>query len=102
MGGVMFPKDDIWRSAKYLKWVKTLPSVVSGVAPAGDAHHIKVPGLGGTVKCCDAFAIPLTRGEHIDFHNIGRKTWERRHNICQKMAVLRTIEKALAEGILHD
>lgn len=94
-------KVTAWRSKKYRDWVKTLPSVISR-KPAGDAHHIKAPGFGGTAKCCDAFVIPLTREEHMEFHQIGRESWERKYGVDQKTAVLRTLEIAFSEGKLKS
>ena len=95
----MFPKDNPWRSRKYLEWVKSLPSVVSRIEPAGDAHHPKGHGFGGTVKCSDAFAIPVTRGEHTDFHNMTVEEWENKHG-SQLVHALKTINRALSEGVL--
>ena len=89
-----FPKEDVWRCPDYLKWVRSLPSVVSG-QPSDDAHHIKRPGFGGTVKCSDLFTIPLTREEHAHFHIMGWRTWEKTYHVCQKSAALRTIERAV-------
>ena len=42
----MFPKDNPWRSRKYLEWVKSLPSVVSRIEPAGMHTIRKVTGSG--------------------------------------------------------
>ena len=48
------------RNRKYLDWVKTLPSCISG-RPADDPHHIIGRGEGGMgTKASDYFAIPLT------------------------------------------
>ena len=87
------------RSQKYINWVKTLPSVVSGKSPC-DAHHIKLPGFGGTSKISDLFAIPLTREEHTEGHSIGWQSFEAKHNIDQWREVLKTIELAWQTGII--
>ena len=47
-----------WRSKAYTDWVKTQPSVISGM-PGDDPHHIKGHGYGGTVKAPDWMVIPL-------------------------------------------
>lgn len=82
-----------WRSKKYTDWVSSLPSCVSGL-PADDPHHIKCPGMGGSVKCSDFFTIPLTRAEHREFHDRGWKAWEADHG-SQWEHVARTQAKAL-------
>ena len=89
-----------FRSKKYMAWVKTLPSCVSGKSPC-DAHHIKVPGFGGTSKPSDLFVIPLTRDEHQEFHQIGWTSFEDKYNIDQLREVLKTIELAAQTGIIE-
>ena len=89
-----------WRSEKYLKWVKSQPSVVSGWSPAGDAHHIKGRGFGGTVKCCDLFTIPLTREEHDKLHSMGWESWENYYLLDQITSTLRIIERATEAGVI--
>lgn len=69
-------KHKAWRSETYLAWVRTLPSAISG-QPAGDCHHIKGYGFGGSVKAPDYMTIPLTREEHTKFHTIGWRSWEK-------------------------
>lgn len=92
--------DPRWRSRKYLDWVKTQPSCVSG-KPADDPHHIKRPGFGGTSKCSDLFAIPLTREEHDELHHIGWRAWEEKYQICQTDIALKVIELAIKQGVLN-
>lgn len=93
-------KQPTYRSVKYMKFVKSLPSCISGM-PADDAHHIKVRGFGGTTKCSDLFTIPLTREEHSEFHRIGQSTWEELHG-QQLVFALRTIEAAFREGVFSE
>ncbi len=97
----MFQKPVKWRSKKYLKWVKSLPCCICG-APSVydtsiDAHHITAPGLGkGTgTKISDVFSIPLCREHHSNAHNADGETAR-----YQMLLALRTIEKALNEGVL--
>lgn len=78
MGFEIIQKSNLFRSDKYLEWIKTLPCVVSG-QPATDCHHLKKPGLGGGMKCSDLFTIPLIRFYHTKFHTIGWKSWEEDH-----------------------
>jgi hypothetical protein len=62
-------------SQKHLDWLKTLPSIVSGIEPCGDAHHLLgnldgLPkGMGRTNK--DKDAVPVTRAEHEAAHASG-------------------------------
>jgi hypothetical protein len=72
---MLIPKENAWRCKKYTDWVKTQPSVLSGL-PADDPHHIMGHGLTGGTKAPDWACIPLTRQEHTDFHNISRDVWE--------------------------
>lgn len=93
-------KHKTWRSDKYLEWVKSQPSCISGL-PADDFHHIKGHGMGGSVKAPDWATIPLTREEHSWFHSPagGCITWEKTHG-NQLDHVARTLGRALEEGIL--
>lgn len=83
------------RNPAYLTWVKGQPSVVSGRTPC-DAHHPKGHGLGGTVKCSDYFAIPLTREEHDAFHAMGWQSWEELHG-SQLEHAARTLERWISQ-----
>lgn len=96
---MMFPKDNAWRCQEYLDWVKKQPSCISGIAPAGDAHHVKGHGMGGSVKSADWAAIPLTREEHAVLHGYGWQSWEGIHG-SQLEHVSRTLGKAIQDGIL--
>lgn len=62
-------------SQKHLDWLKTMPSIVSGIEPAGDAHHLlgNVDGLpkGAGRTNNDRWAVPLTRAEHDAAHRSG-------------------------------
>lgn len=94
---MMFPKQRPFRSRRYLDWVKSQPSVISGL-PADDPHHIKVKGYGGT-KTSDLWAIPLTRAEHDELHR-GVEAWEEKHGSQWKFAA-ETIERAVSAGVLR-
>lgn len=96
---MMFPKIKPVRSEKYRKWVKSLPSVVSG-KPADDPHHLIGYGYGGMgTKAPDIFTFPLTRLEHTELHNVGWREWEEVHGL-QWTYVARTLELAVAEGLI--
>ena len=95
----MLRKRNPWRCQRYLDWVKTQPSAISG-RPADDPHHMKGHGMGGTVPAPDWATIPLTRQEHDELHNHGWQTWEMKHG-NQWEYVGRTLGKAIQEGVLE-
>ena len=66
-----------------------------------DPHHIKgvLPAAIGK-KIHWAFQIPLCRRHHDLLHQLGYKTWERNLKINQAEECLRTIDRALFEGVL--
>ena len=99
----MLTKHKAWRSETYLAWVKQQPSVISGIEPAGDSHHVKGHGMGGSVKAADWATIPPTRGEHSWFHSPagGWQTWEALHG-NQLEHIARTLGKAIHEGIIGE
>jgi len=88
----MIEKDKPVRNPKYLKWVKSLPSCISGM-PADDPHHLIGVGrgkMGG--KECDLLTMPVTRFEHQEIHNNPTdEQW--------KHAAL-TLRQAVKEGVL--
>lgn len=87
------------RDAKYLRWVKSLPSVLSGL-PADDAHHLIGHGYGGMgTKVSDYWTFPLTRTEHDELHRIGWKEWEAMYG-SQWQHVAETMLRAKREGVL--
>ena len=89
-----------WRSQKYLNWVKTLPSVISG-RPADDAHHLIGHGQGGMgTKVTDLWVFPLTRDEHTELHNIGWRAWEEKHG-SQWKYIAETLKRAYEEGLIN-
>ena len=98
-------RDDVeqpmkpYRDQKYLRWVKTLPSVISQ-RPSDDAHHLIGHGNGGMgTKVTDIWTFPLTRDEHTELHNMGWKAWEQIYGDQYKF-VCETIHLAKLEGVL--
>ncbi len=86
-----------FRNKKYLKWVRSLPCIMSGRTDNVIAHHIIACQMGGGMgtKASDLFAIPMNTEEHARLHG-----GETIHYIDQKAEALRTIEKAVNEGVL--
>ncbi|KLV08651.1 DUF968 domain-containing protein [Photobacterium ganghwense] len=93
------PKELIWRSEKYLKFVRSLPCVITGQTENVVAHHLIGHGegkMGG--KTHDLFTIPLEANEHRRFHD-DPKAWEERHG-SQLGYVKATLKRALELGAL--
>ena len=67
------------RDWQYRAWIRTLPSAVSGQYGCEAAH---TGSDGGTSqKASDTTCIPLTPEEHREYHRIGRREFERRHEL---------------------
>lgn len=59
----------------YQRWIRGLPSVVSGRTPC-EAAHVKTRGSGGALL---GNLVPLTTIEHRRLHAMGLEEFERRH-----------------------
>lgn len=75
-------KDD-----QHLKWIRTLPSVISGQYNC-DACHIRYGDAtyrkkrtGKGQKPDDAWTVPMTRQEHAEQHGMNEHEWWKRRNI---------------------
>lgn len=73
-------------SAAHLAYIRTLPCCVIGCRRTPiEAHHIRTAANSGTgVKPDDRWAVPLCGGpdgHHMEFHRIGRHSFERKHKI---------------------
>jgi hypothetical protein len=82
----------LWKSEKYLKWVRTLPCAVCG-SPA-EPHHLRLGFAGIGQKSSDCLCIPLCRIHHDDFHKSPDYEY-------QLLLALRTIDKAFREGLFR-
>ncbi len=73
------------RDAEYRAWIRTLPSVISGLYGCECAHTGSDGGM--SQKASDYSTIPLTQEEHREYHQIGKPEFERRHGIrCAELA----------------
>lgn len=91
-------KTKKWRNKKYLKWVKSLPCVVTKYA-SEDPHHITGHGMGGVgTKPSDLFTFPLSRFEHNRLHS-NWKSWEKWY-ASQWVYVINTINLAISLEII--
>ena len=89
----------MWRSKEYLEWVASQESCID-FGPAGDPHHIKGNGFGGSTKPHDLFTIPMNREHHTQLHNQGFSSFEEAYGVTQAVEVLRTIDRAIRSGII--
>lgn len=82
-------------SPKYLKWIREQPCAFCG--GQSEPHHLRSVGLGtGTgYKASDILTIPVCRNHHEQCHN------GMLDNEFQMMHCLRTINKALAAGVIE-
>ena len=92
-----------FRSKKYREYISQLPCCVTGNdGVRNDPHHIKGRGYGSSEKCSDLFCIPLNHELHQELHQTGWKSFEKKYNVCQVSVVLKTIQRAFAEGVLSE
>ena len=66
------------RNRKHLEAVAQLPCVCCG-RPCEEVHHCRSLelGCGMGLKAPDEMTIPLCAKHHHDFHQYGKKTWEK-------------------------
>lgn len=65
------PRPNMKRNAAHLAWIRTLPSLASGLKPCV-AAHVRVGTDGGMgTKPSDRYTVPLLWNEHQHQHNIG-------------------------------
>lgn len=91
----------------YIDLVKTMPCCVCQ-ARGVDPHHIIIPGTGYkgfNYKTPDAWAIPLCRQHHDEFHHLGGLQWEQKYLPQTEYSVLTLAqliaEKRVGPGELH-
>ncbi len=64
-------KEDIKDDLRYLSYLRTLPSAISGLKPSLPAHYRTADNSGTGTKPLFS-AIPLTDSEHKEQHRIGQ------------------------------
>ena len=78
---VKFPKPETYRSEAYLKFVSSLPCVISGNPGPNDPHHAGEGSRGMGLKADDLTAIPLAHKYHQEIHAIGRRSFEEKYHV---------------------
>ena len=94
-------KRKIWRSPKYLKWVRTQPCEMCGDGYSKkEAHHIKGVGnlSGGALKAPDLFTMSLCE----DFGKNCHQEMQNNPDLwpMQWEMVARTLARAIEDGVV--
>jgi hypothetical protein len=79
------PRRGPARSPKYRRWIRSLPSLLSG-RPHCQACHTRNNGTGS--KGSDFTCVPLTVEEHAEYDS-GREAFETRYGVCMAEIVTR-------------
>ena len=75
------------KDSSYKEWIKGLACVIS-CKPDPDPHHVNERGygvMGG--KADDLRLIPLSHEYHVELHNIGRDTFEKKYNLSYEQII---------------
>lgn len=77
-------------SEEHLALIRKLPCCVTGVTPAGEAHHLKQgTGERGTgMRSSDRWAVPLCHAKHMELERQGSRNewaWFRAHGISDPL-----------------
>ena len=81
----------------YLRWVRTLPSGVSGLIGC-EAHH-RIGGRYSQHKVSDFEVMPLTDHEHRQLH-AGMEAFVRQYGKTEKEMICDTLLEAIRLGVL--
>lgn len=70
-------------STRHLSWLRTLPCVVPDCPnPRIEAHHIRTAANSGVgLKPDDRYAVPCCIEHHREYHNRGKRTFERKYSL---------------------
>ena len=79
-----FTKLTSVKNDDYIHWIKSLKCIVTQSSAtdwmAIDPHHVN-DKTGGSAKFNDYRAIPLRHDLHVELHNIGTKTFQKKYNV---------------------
>jgi hypothetical protein len=100
-GALAFPKPVRFEDEEYKRFIRRQPCVVSGVQ--SEAHHV-VPEGGGKIgsKVSDYRCVPLSFKLHREYHRIGRRAFEEKHNVDLGLVQIQYLEmylSALKDGV---
>lgn len=71
----------MYRSEKYLDYIRSLPCTMCGAYPPNDPHHETLHAGGMGLKAPDSHVVPLCRDCHGVLHAIGKKSFWRKKDI---------------------
>ena len=81
----MLQKPKTIKNKKYKEWISGLACCVSGYRhpdEPNDPHHVPAAGHGGmAIKADDTRCIPLRHDLHVEFHQIGSKSFAEKYRI---------------------
>lgn len=77
-------------SEEHLALIRQLPCCVSGIEPAGEAHHLKqgTGERGAGMRSTDKWAVPLCHVKHMELERLGSRNewaWFRAHGISDPL-----------------
>lgn len=67
------------RSKSYKDWLHLQPCCIHGTLPVDMHHAVGLRGMGQ--KASDFGAIPLSHDLHMEYHNIGEQSFEKKYNV---------------------
>lgn len=82
-------KDKPIRNKHYITWIKQCPCLLC-LNPATEAHHVNPVGKGAKgSKTDDTRCIPLCTLHHLEYHQIGRDSFSKKHSIDYEYVIER-------------
>lgn len=77
----------MYRSEKYLSFIRSLPCCMCGSQSPNDPHHEGLHAGGMGLKAPDSHCVPLCRSCHTLHDTIGAKSFWRKHDV--KMLIIK-------------
>lgn len=68
------PRDEVYKT-----WIRTLPSIVSGLMLCEACHTGDDGGM--SMKASDYSCVPLTTEEHREYHRVGKAAFEQGYGL---------------------
>jgi hypothetical protein len=84
------------RDEAYKAWIRTQPSLISGLTPCEACHTGNDGGM--SMKASDFSCVPLTWEEHREYHRIGKAAFEKRYGLSFSSARKKLLTEWKARG----
>lgn len=95
-------KKSMYRSKKYMEFIRSLPCCASGSEWQVVSHHVrKNQGAGIGQKPSDYRCIPLTHDIHMELHSVGEVSTYMKYSIDPVLEMVNNL-KGYLERILED